>query len=161
MKDLAKDWNQHVLLSSIAESHPQAAYSAFVSGFKSKLNYFIRTILGISQFLYPFDETVRNKFVPAVTGAHICSNNEQRLLSLPTRYDWLTVPIFYELAETEFESFHKITSELTPLIINQCSQYNMNERRAKQLKQDIKQIKESNYKSCLQELIVQVNEKEN
>ena len=35
MKDLAKDWNnQHVLLSSIAESHPQAAYSAFVSGLK-------------------------------------------------------------------------------------------------------------------------------
>ena len=82
-------------------------------------------------------------------------------MSLPTRYDWLTVPTFYELAETEFESSHKITSELTPLIINQCSQYNMNERKAKQLKLDIKRIKESNYKSCLQELIVQVNEKEN
>ena len=37
----------------------------------------------------------------------------------------------------------------------------MNERKAKQLKQDIKRIKESNYKSCLQEVIVQVNEKEN
>ena len=82
-------------------------------------------------------------------------------MSLPTRYDWLTVPTFYELAETEFESSHKITSELTPLIINQCSQYNMNERKAKQLKLDIKRVKESNYKSCLQELIVQVNEKEN
>ena len=60
--------------------------------------------------------------------------------------------MFYELAETEYESSRKITSELTPLIINQSSQCNINGRKAKQLKQNIKQIKESNYKSCLQEL---------
>ena len=54
VKDLINDWNnQIVMLSSIAESQPQIAYSAFVSGFKSKLNYFMRTISSISQFLYP------------------------------------------------------------------------------------------------------------
>ena len=45
-------------------------------------------------------------------------------------------------------------------MINQSSQYNINERKPKQLKQDIKRIKESNCKSCLQELMVQMNEKE-
>ena len=60
--------------------------------------------------------------------------------------------MFYELAETEYESSRKITSELTLLIINQSSQCNINGRKAKQLKQNIKRIKESNYKSCLQEL---------
>ena len=45
-------------------------------------------------------------------------------------------------------------------MINQSSQYNINERKPKQLKQYIKRIKESNYKSCLQELMVQMNEKE-
>ena len=49
----------------LAESQPQAPYSAFVSGFKCKLNYFVRTIPGISQLLYPLTETVRNKFIPA------------------------------------------------------------------------------------------------
>ena len=50
LKDLVMDWNnQLVLLSSTAESEPQAAYSAFVSDFKGKLNYFMRTIQGISQ----------------------------------------------------------------------------------------------------------------
>ena len=68
--------------------------------------------------------------------------------------------MFYELAETEYESSRKITSELTPLIINQSSQYKISERKAKQLKQNKKRIKESNYKSCLQKLIVQMNEKE-
>ena len=77
LKDLVNDWNnQLVLLSSIAESQPQTAYSAFVSDFKSKLSYFMGTIPGISQFLYPLEETVRNKFIPAITGGHICSNNE-------------------------------------------------------------------------------------
>ena len=86
MKNLVNDWNnQLVLLSSVAESQPQASYSAFGSGFKSKLNYLMRTIPGISQFLYPLEETVRNKFIAAITGGHICSNNERRLLSLPTR----------------------------------------------------------------------------
>ena len=118
------------------------------------------TIPGISQFLYVLEETVRNKFIPAITGGHICSYNEPRLLSVPTHYSRLAIPMFYELAETEYESSRKITSELTPLIINQSSQYNINERKAKQLKQNIKRIKESNYQSCLQELIVQMDEKE-
>ena len=61
LKDLVNDWkNQLVLLSSIADSQPQAAYSAFVSDFKSKLSCFTRTVPGISQFLYSLEETVRN-----------------------------------------------------------------------------------------------------
>ena len=105
LKDLVNDWNnQLVLLSSIAESQPQTVYSAFVSDFKSKLTYFMGAILGISQFLYPLEETARNKFIPAITGDHICSNNEPRGLSVSTRYSWLAIPMFYELAETVYES---------------------------------------------------------
>ena len=70
------------------------------------------------------------------------------------------MPLFYKLAETEFENSRKITSELTPLIINQSSQYIISERKAKQLKQDMKRITENNCKSFLQELNVQMNEKE-
>ena len=119
-----------------------------------------RSISGISKFLYPLEETVRNKFIPAITGGYICSNNERRLLSLPTHYCGLAMPLFYKLAETEFENSRKITSELTPLIINQSSQYIISERKAKQLKQDMKRITENNCKSFLQELNVQMNEKE-
>ena len=75
----------------------------------------MRTGPGISQFLYPLEETVRNKFIPLITGGHICSNNERQLLPLPTRYGGLAIPKFYGLAETEFENSRKIMSELTPL----------------------------------------------
>ena len=44
VKDSVKDWdNQLTILSTIAETQSQAAYLAFASGFKSKLNYFLRT----------------------------------------------------------------------------------------------------------------------
>ena len=102
-------------MSSIAESKPQAAYLTFVSGFKSKLNYLMRTGPGISQFLYPLEETVRNKFIPPITGGHIYSNNERQLLPLPTRYGGLAIPKFYGLAETEFENSRKIMSELNTI----------------------------------------------
>ena len=60
--------NQLSLLSKIAEIEPQAAYSAFVVGFKSKLNYLLRTIPDISINLHPFEEIIRNEFIPAITG---------------------------------------------------------------------------------------------
>ena len=83
------------------------------------------------QFLDPLEETVRNKFSAAISGGHICNNNERPLLSLSTRYGGLAIPIFHELVETEFENSRKITSELTPLIINQSIQYIINERKIK------------------------------
>ena len=95
-----------------------------------------------------------------ITEDHICNENEQQLFSPPSRYGGLAIPIFHELAETEFENSRKIKTELTPLMINESIQYNINERKVKQLKQDIKRCKESIYKSCLQKLISQMNEKE-
>ena len=45
VRELVDDWvSQLDVLSEIARSEPQAAYSAFTSGFKHKLTYFIRTM---------------------------------------------------------------------------------------------------------------------
>ena len=70
--DLVKDWNSQLhMLSTVAESEPQAAYSAFVSGFTNKLSYFMRTIPDISNLLIPIEDTIRNRFIPAITGGRI------------------------------------------------------------------------------------------
>ena len=59
--NIVKDWNSKLcMLSTVAESQPQAAYSAFVSGFKNKLSYFMRTIPDISNLLIPIEDTIRN-----------------------------------------------------------------------------------------------------
>ena len=111
-KDLVKDWDsQLTILSTIAETQPQAAYLALVSGFKSKLNSFLRTIPNIRHLLLHLEKTIRNKFISAVTGCHIVVT-----ISLPTRYGGLAIPIFHETAEIGFMNSRKITSELTALI---------------------------------------------
>ena len=46
-------------------------FVAFVSGFINKLNYFVRTIPKISDHLVSLEETLRNRFIPAITGGHI------------------------------------------------------------------------------------------
>ena len=100
---LVKDWNSQLcMLSTVAESQPQAAYSAFVSGFKNKLSYFMRTIPDISNLLIPIEDTIRNRFIRAITGGRICNEEEHKLLSLPTRYGGLAIPIFHEQAEVEY-----------------------------------------------------------
>ena len=117
VKDLVKDWdNQLTILLTVAETQPQVAYLAVASRFKSKLNYFLITIPNICYLLLPLERTIRNKFIPAVTGCYICSDKERELISLPTTYDGMAIPIFHETAEIEFMNSSKITSELTALI---------------------------------------------
>ena len=117
VKDLIKDWdNQLTILSIIAETQPKAACSAFASGFKSKLNYFLRTNTNIRHLLLPLEKTIRNKFIPTVTGCNICSDKERILISLPTSYGGLVIPVFHEKAENEFMNSCEITSERTALL---------------------------------------------
>ena len=115
--DLVKDWNSQLhMLSTVAESEPQAAYSAFVSGFKNKLSYFMRTIPDFSNLLIPIEDTIRNRFIPAITGGRIFSKEERKLLSLPTRYGGLAISIFHEQAEVKHKNSRRITAELTSLV---------------------------------------------
>ena len=49
VEDLVDDWKTQLkFLSTIAETKPQTAYLESVSGFRSKLNNFMRTITEIS-----------------------------------------------------------------------------------------------------------------
>ena len=105
-------------MSTIAETQPQAAYLAFSSGFKSKLNYFMRTTPNIPHLLLPLEVKIRNRFMLAVIGCLICSDKERILTSVSTRYGGLVILIFNETAEIEFMNSSKIISELKALIKN-------------------------------------------
>ena len=120
LSNMVRIWNQQLeCLSNIAETEPQAAYLAFTMGFKHKITYFMRTIPGISDELKKLDETVRDRFLPAVCGGHVCSDQERELLSLPTRNGGLGIPIFVNEADKEYENSRKITSELATAIKRQ------------------------------------------
>ena len=49
-------------------------------------------------------------FIPAITGGYICSEHDQILLSLLTRFGELGITIFYEIVCFEYENLRKLTS---------------------------------------------------
>ena len=109
VEDLVDDWNiQLKLLSIIAENQLQEANLAFVSKFRSKLNYFLRTIPEISHPLVSLKEILGNRFVPGITDGHICSDTERKILTLSTRFGGLAIPTLHEQAEVEQSNSRKL-----------------------------------------------------
>ena len=117
---------QLLLLSQIARSEPQAAYSGFVARFKGKPTYYLRTIPDIKEHPDLLEKTIRHQFIHAITGGKQCSNDERVFLSLTARYGGLGIPIFHSIAAFEYENSRKITSTLRNLIKDQNTQYSIN-----------------------------------
>ena len=67
----------------------------------------------------PLEEIIRFKFIPSITGRHICSNNERVLISLLTRFGGLRIPQLQENTGIKFENSRELKSSLTDLIKDQ------------------------------------------
>ena len=92
------------MLADIAMTQPQAAYAAYTSGYQHKFSYFLRTIPEIERHLTPVEESIRHRFIPAITGGHIVNDEERVLLSLPPRLGGLGIKNPIESAPIEFEN---------------------------------------------------------
>ena len=110
-------------LSKIAETQPQAAYTCFISGFKHKFTYFMRTVPDISSLLQKVDDVITTELIPAITGGIICSSAERRLLSLPPKLGGLGIPILSSISDTEYQNSVKVTENLRNRIIQQERRY--------------------------------------
>ena len=77
--------NEIKVLSMIAKTEPQVAYSCFITAFRHKPSYIMKTIPDISDQLNQLDEVITFEFIPAITGEIHCSNIERKLLSLPSK----------------------------------------------------------------------------
>ena len=111
-------------LCEIAKLEPLAACSCFVSGFKHKLNYIMRTIPNISHLLKPIDDIILTKFMPAITDGIKINQIERKLLSLPAKYGGLANPIFAEISDDEYKNSLNVTEHLRNNIIQQQHGYN-------------------------------------
>ena len=67
ISSLITQWCEELTeLSLIAWTHPQAAYSAFTSGYKHKFTFFMRTIENVENFMLPLDKVIKQKLIPAL-----------------------------------------------------------------------------------------------
>ena len=139
---LGSDGYKHEYFDKLVKDYngkpTQGAHSAFVSGFKNKLSFFMRTIPDISNLLPPIKDIIRNWFIPAITGGFICNEEERKLLSLSTRYRGIAIPIFHEQVEVEYNNSRRTTAELTSLITVWEMEYKVDKLMIKKIKVDIK-----------------------
>ena len=69
--------NEIKVLSIIAKTEPQAAYSCFITAFKYKPSHIMSTTPDISDQLNQLDELITSEFIPAITGGIHCSDIEK------------------------------------------------------------------------------------
>ena len=124
LPNIVDEWIKQVrVLSEIAKTQSQSAYSCFITGFRHKVTYYMRTISGAEYQLRRLDEVIKTDFIPAITDGIICNEAERKLLSLPPKLGGLGIPIFSEISDFEFENSVKLTENLCAKIVQQSRQY--------------------------------------
>ena len=111
------------ILSDIAKSQPQAAFSALTHGLQSKWTYLSRVLPNISQLLQPLDDALRTNLIPAVTGQPAPNNLERDLFALRAQHGGLGIRVPSKVAESELLASQKVTSTLIDHIISQDNEY--------------------------------------
>ena len=151
VSDKVEEWCEELeILSTVAQTEPHAAYTAFVSGFRHKLTYTMRTIPGISHLLKKFDDILNTKFIPALTGGVTPNETERKLISIPAKFGGLGIPIFQNLSDIEYTNSREITKNLTDRIINQERLYERDNNQRK--KAMIKKARLESTKSTIVEV---------
>ena len=115
-------------LSQTAKSEPQASYSCFVSGYKHKLTFYMRTVPEISYLSQRLNHVVSTEFILSITGGVAPSSLKRKLLSLPTKLRVLGMPILLELSGSEYKNSHLLTDHLRSRITSQKRRYENNSK---------------------------------
>ena len=118
-------------LSSIAVTQPHAAYAAFTHGLASRWTYLSRTIPNIEDMMKPLETTIRQHFLPSLTGQNPFNDQYRDLLALPARLGGLGITNPSKQTTSHFDASKKITAPLVALITQQSHSYPL-EAKAKQ-----------------------------
>ena len=110
-------------LATIASNQPHAAYAAFTHGLMGKWTYLARTVPGTSDLFKPLQETIRHRFLPALTGRSAISDIERNLLFLPTRLSGLGIMNPSEGTDSQYVTSQQVTAPLMSMIMQQTSDY--------------------------------------
>ena len=153
VNNLIEKWSSQLLtLSEIAKTEPHSAFTGFSIGFRHKLTYHMRAIPDLGELLESLDHIIDHSFIPAITGGHVCSNEERRLLSLPIKFGGLSLPILKNLSAEQHQDSKKACQNLTRNIIAQERMYKLDRVAEGKIKKEIVKRKEVSQKELLEEV---------
>ena len=120
ISSLITQWCEEITeLSLIAKNHPQAAYSAFTSGYKHKFTFFMRTIENLENFILTLDKVIKQKLIPALFNNFQISEELRNFIALPFKLGGMGIINPVEIANEEYVNSRELTKKLTNLIIQQ------------------------------------------
>ena len=120
MKSRVQGWEKDLdVLSTMAQTQPQAAYAVFTKGFASKWTYHLRCSPCALPLLANLDRAINERWIPTLLGDAILPMGieERELLSFPVRFGVLAVPILADSAIVEFAASAKITKPLVQQLL--------------------------------------------
>jgi hypothetical protein len=164
VKSLVDGWcSQLHTLSEIAKHEPQAAYTAFVAGFRHRFTYHIRTIPDIKHELQEIDNIINTEFLPAITDGRQLSRDDRKLLALPARLGGLGIPILVDLCSIEYENSEQVCQDLTQKITGQNQEVSHSHHHPEpvhEIRRRITGRREARYREQLQELRQRMTEEQ-
>ena len=120
LQQKVQDWISDIKkLSTIAESQPHAAYSAFCHGLSFRWNYFFRVCTSSSLF-QPLEDCICSDLIPKLLGRDIPGKVEQDLFSLPVQLGGFGLFIPTITAARQHTCSLHTSSPLVDLIVSQA-----------------------------------------
>ena len=138
-------------LSTVAISQPQAAFSAFILGYRHKFTYYLRTIPNIADLIRPLEDLIATQLLPSILGQDI-SKIDREMFALQTRYGGLGIPCLHEEAEFEFNTAITISDQLAKLIIAQSSVLTLDEQEMGNTRSSVKSSRSTRIKNMADSL---------
>ena len=124
-------------LAEIALIEPHVAYSAFVHGYQHKFTFVMRTIPDISGHFKCLDEVITKKLIKNIFNRE-SSEVERKLFALPVRLGGLGILIPSEMCKIQYKNSIEVTKQLVTQVVNQLEFLELNEKKVKSVKNDIK-----------------------
>ena len=93
---MVSKWCEEITV--ITKTHPQAAYSAFTSGYKHKFTYFMRTVENIENSILLLDKVIKKKLIPAFFNDFHMSEEMRSLIALPCKLGGMDIIKHTEIA---------------------------------------------------------------
>jgi hypothetical protein len=135
------------LLSTIADTAPHAAHSAFFHGIRHRWMFLQRTVPNIATAFEPLESIIREKFIPALLGGHLVSDNERALLSLPGRNGGFGLVNPVQTCEDQYAESKLLSATLVDHLINQKQYLALNPEQQSKIKSCILGKREKKYKN--------------
>ena len=146
MKKFEVTWSGHV---SITSDFLKAVFTNFtcsileyfvpyINGFKSKCNFFNRTIANMQNHMKITEDVLRNHFISAIIGKSSISEHLQQLIALTIQYGGMAVTTPHLNTDTEYNVSRLLTKDIVDHIISRNTEYKPNKERISEIKNNIK-----------------------